>query len=106
MNAKTALIKALLDGRVLNIKNVFETIGLTNCPREISRMVEKPFGVVVSRVDMNGTSRYGSPVSWVNYRLNSTPMNKPGIQKMREYLAEHWGNPKSEPKKLIQQDLF
>src|SRR6478609_457297 len=88
MTAKCALIQALLDGRVLNIKNCFSTIGLTNCPREITRCVEYPFGVEVSRTERKGKSRYGQPVVWVDYRLNKTEYNLPGIEKMRAYVAE------------------
>ena len=89
MTAKAALCYALLDGRVLNVKNCFETIGLTNCAREISRMVEKDFGVEVSRVPMEGTSKYGQKVTWVNYRLNKTEQNQPGIAKMKDYIQKH-----------------
>lgn len=86
MTAKAALCYHLLKGEVLNIKNVFTLIGLTNCPREISRMVEKPFGVEISRVRMEGKSRYGQSVNWFDYRLNSTEHNKEGISKMRDYV--------------------
>lgn len=88
MTAKAALCQALLDGRVLNVKNVFQTIGLTNCAREISRMVEQPFGVKVSRTKKEGKSRYGQPVTWVDYRLNNTDYNRDGIKKMREYVSD------------------
>jgi len=86
MTAKAALCYHLLKGEVLNVKNVFHTIGLTNCAREISRMVEQPFDVKVSRVRMEGESRYGSKVNWVDYRLNRTERNKEGIKKMEEYI--------------------
>jgi len=86
MTAKGALCLHLLKGEVLNIKNVFNLIGLTNCPREISRMIEKPFGVEVSRTRMEGKSKYGQAVSWTNYRLNRTPYNEEGIKKMLEYV--------------------
>lgn len=86
MTAKAALAKALLDGRVINIKNCFETIGLTNAPREISRMIEQPFGVEVSRTPREGKSRYGQPVTWYDYRLNRTEYNKEGIAKMIDYV--------------------
>jgi hypothetical protein len=89
MTAKAALCKHLLAGETLNIKNCFTMIGLTNCPREISRMIEKPFGVIISRKRMEGHSRYGQPVSWVDYRLN--PLiegNSEGIKKMVAYLME------------------
>ncbi len=111
MTAKAALCKALLDGRVLNIKNCFELIGLTNCPREISRMVEQPFGVIVSRTQMEGHSRYGQAVTWYNYRLNNTDHNKEGIEKMRAYINEQSGitataeNHQKEKNKRIEQRL-
>jgi hypothetical protein len=89
MTAKTALCKALLDGNVLNVKNVFRTIGLTNCAREISRMVEKPFDVEVSRTHRNGKSRYGSDVTWIDYYLIKSEHNLPGIAKMEEYINKH-----------------
>ncbi len=88
MTAKCALAMALLEGRVLNVKNVFETIGLTNCSREISRMIEQPFGVQVSRTRREGKSRYGQPVNWTDYRLNKSEHNKEGIEKMRTYIHE------------------
>ncbi len=88
MTAKASLCKHLLNGEVLNIKNCFNLIGLTNCPREISRMIEQPFGVTVSRTPMVGTSRYGQIVTWVDYRLNNTSYNKEGIEKMKKYVKE------------------
>jgi hypothetical protein len=88
MTAKAALCKALLDGRVLNVKNVFETIGLTNCAREISRMIEDDFGVEVSRTHRDGKSKYGQPVTWTDYRLNATDYNQIGIARMRQYVKE------------------
>jgi len=91
--AKGALIFALLEGRVLNVKNCFELIGLTNCSREISRMVEQDFEVEVSRTHMKGESRYGQSVTWTNFRLNKSEHNKEGIQKMWAYVDEHMMNP-------------
>lgn len=98
MTAKAALCKALLAGEVINIKNCVSLIGLTNAPREISRMVEKSFGVVVSRTPMKGKSRYGGAVSWYNYRLNAAEHNRDGMIKMWEYVKLQEGNlpPKTE----------
>lgn len=89
MTARAALCKLLLEGHTLNIKNCFSLIGLTNCPREISRMIEQPFNVQVSRTRMEGESRYGQSVTWVDYRLNKTDYNKVGIEKMKEYVKEN-----------------
>ncbi len=99
MTAKAALCLAFLEGRIINIKNCFETIGLSNAPREVSRMIEKPFGVVISRHQMKGHSRYGQPVTWYNYRLNKdATYNQEGILKMKEYVKEQLSkeSPKTE----------
>lgn len=93
MTAKAALAKALLDGQVLTVKNCFSLIGLTNIGREIPRMIEQPFGIIVSRTPKVGLSRYGQAVSYMEYRLNFTSYNEVGISKMREYVAEHFPKP-------------
>jgi hypothetical protein len=99
MTAKAALCMALLEGRVLNVKNVFKEIGLTNASREISRMIEQSFDVEVSRTPRKGKSRYGCDVTWVDYRLNKSDRNQPGIQKMIEYIEKNTSKPeqKTEP---------
>jgi hypothetical protein len=89
MTAKAALCSHLLAGHTLNIKNCFTLIGLTNCPREISRMIEQPFGVTVSRTRMEGESRYGQSVTWFDYHLNKTDYNKDGIEKMKQYVKDN-----------------
>ena len=97
MTSKAALIQALLEGKIVNIKNGFTLFGITNVPREIGRCVERPFGVIVSRLPRTGKSRYGQPVTWVDYRLNPLiENNKDGIKKMMEYVAKQSGTPKTE----------
>jgi hypothetical protein len=86
MTAKCALVKAFLDGRTINIKNCFETIGLTNAPREVSRMVEQPFGVTITRIPREGLSRYKQAVTWYDYKLQRTEENRIGIDKMILYV--------------------
>ena len=83
MTAKAALCKALIKGRIINVKNCFEDIGLTNCGREIPRMVEIPFGVKVKRTRMKGRSRFGTPITWFNYQL---PKGQKGISEMKKYI--------------------
>lgn len=109
MTSKAALCMALLEGRVLNVKNCFNEIGYTNIAREIPRLIEKPFGVEVSRTPKEGKNRYGHPVTWVNYRLNKTEQNKDGIEKMRLFVKLHLAEtPRTdeENKILKQQRLF
>ena len=114
MTSKAAIALALLEGKVLSIKNGFDLFGVTNIPREIGRSIEREedggFGVQVSRVERNGFSRYGQPVRWMEYRLNRTDYNKEGIEKMKAYVKEQMQSmpPKTtkEAKVLRQANLF
>lgn|ERR1700744_4339441 len=89
MNAKTALAMALLRGEVITIKTGFKNFGITNIPREISRQIEQPFGVEISKVRKKGRTRYKVRCTWYEYRLNFTKYNLPGIKEMKEYVAKH-----------------
>lgn len=90
MNSKAALCKVLLSGMVINIRNIHELTGYTNASREIGRNIERlsdnGFGVTVSRVKREDKNRFGVYCTWVDYRLNKTPMNKEGIEKMKAYV--------------------
>jgi len=89
MTARIALCLALLEGRVLTVMNCFKITGLTNIAREIPRLVEKPFGVTVSRTPKIGKNRYGLPVNFTEYRLNSSAHNTDGIKKLKEYVKDY-----------------
>lgn len=109
MNAKSALIKEFLDGKTLTIMTCFKTVGLTNLGREVPRMIEHPFGCIISRRRMEGKSRHGSNITWYEYRLN--PLiegNKEAISKMRLYLAENLGEyrPKKKEPQKVENDLL
>jgi hypothetical protein len=120
MTARAALCDYLLKGKVLNVKNCFTLIGLTNASREISRMIETPFQVIITRTNRTGKSRFGQAVVWVDYRLHPLECNKEGIEKMKAYLAsqtdkpiktvtivkEHTRNLKKEPIPQLQNKLF
>lgn len=108
MTSKAALVKALLDGKVLNIKNGFHLLSITNVPREIGRSVERAFNVEVKRTPREGTSKYGQPCVWVDYSLEKKESNKEGIAKMRVYLAENMGEyrPKKKEPQEIKNDLL
>lgn len=98
MTAKAVLCRFLLEGRVLNVRNCAREIGYTNCAREIPRMVEEPFGLIVSRTPRTGKNRYGQEVVWTDYHLNNTEYNAPGIIKAWEYVNANWGdNPPKKP---------
>lgn len=89
MNAKTALCMALLQGKTISIRTGFLDLGLTNIPREVSRSVEKPFGVIVTRLQKNGKSRWGCDCIWFEYRLEKSEINREGIEKMKQYVREN-----------------
>lgn len=107
MTAKAALCKALLDGKVVSIKTGFRDFGITNIPREIGRSVERiedgGFGVLVSRTERHGISRYGQPTQWTEYRLNQTEYNKEGIEKMKAYVASQMGQEKRKDESKVKE---
>lgn len=92
MNATTALAAALLRGDVVTIKTAFNLFGITNAPREVSRAIEKPFDVAVSRVKKEGKSRWGVYCTWTEYRLNKSERNMPGIEKLSNYVKSNGGD--------------
>lgn len=107
MTAKCALAMAFLEGRVLNVSNCFKEIGLSNIGREVPRMIEDPFGLVISRVPRTGKSRFGQAVSYTDYRLNKdAPYNQEGITKLREYILENGGRLSSPKQNILQSQLF
>lgn len=94
---KTArLAKALLHGEVITIMDGFKKFGITNAPREISRSVERKFGVVVSKDKVEFTHDCGLPGWYYRYRLNSTAENAQGIKRMNAYCDDFF------PKKDIE----
>jgi len=104
MTARAALIAHLLLGRKVSIKNCYFDFGLSNCSREIIRMVEKPFNVVCDREHKKGVSRHGQQVVWVEYTLKRNFENSNGIAEMTKYLMEKGNNrPKG---KVVGKELF
>lgn len=93
MTQTAAIVKSLLNGDVLSIMNGFHLFSCTNLPREISRSVEKKFGVEVSRERIDFKSKYGHAGIYFRYRLNRTDYNKPGIEKMEAYLKSQSTTP-------------
>jgi len=100
MTQKAAICIALLQGDVLSIMTAFKQFNCTNLPREISRSVEKEFGVQISRTKRVFVSDYGEPGFFYQYRLNrDADYNQIGIAKMKESVKLH--SPKSLPKSTI-----
>lgn len=88
-----AICIALLKGDVLTISDGFHRFNCTNLPRELSRSVEKKFGVEVSKTKVDFESKYdGKPGYYFRYRLNRTDYNAPGIKKMQDYISVQVGS--------------
>lgn len=93
MTQTAAIATALLKGEVLSIMTGFKQFACSNLPREISRSIEKKFGVEVSRTRKDFISKYGQPGYYFEYRLNRTEYNETGIELMRKYCLEQADNP-------------
>jgi len=89
MTQTAAIAQALLKGEVISIMTAFRQFGCTNAPREISRGIEKKFGVEVSKTPVKFKSKYGREGVYLKYRLNQTDYNAEGIQKMIEYVKKN-----------------
>lgn len=88
MTQRAAICMALLKGEVLSIMTGFKRFNCSNIPREISRSVEIPFQVRVSRIRKEFVSTYGQPGTFMEYRLNRVPDNAEGIKLMELYIQE------------------
>lgn len=86
MTQLACILEDLLEGQVLSIMTAFRQYACTNLPREISRGVQKKFGVMVSKTPVKFTSTYGHTGIYYQYRLNNTPYNTDGIKKIKKYL--------------------
>jgi hypothetical protein len=111
MNATTAIGLALLKGDVLTIKTAFRDFGITNLPRECGRLIERKFGLTLSKVRRTGKTRYGIHCSWNEYRLPVTSYNAIGRAKLIDYCQRQIGTmtqckTEKERKVFIQTSLF
>ena len=97
MTRKQALCQYLLAGGKLSIMNAYRHFGISNVSREVIRLVEKPFGVILTRTKMEGKTKYGSHCEWFEYRLVSNRINAKGIKAMKEALSEN----KTTEKKVV-----
>lgn len=88
MNQIAAMATSLLKGEVISVRTCFNRFGITNCAREVSRSIEDKFGVEVSRVRIDTTTKYNTPCFYFEYRLNNTERNKEGRAKMEIYVRE------------------
>ena len=88
MNITYKIGKALLNCEVLSIMTGFRRLAVTNLPRELSRCIEKPFDIEVSKKNVKFKSKDGDTGYYFEYRLLFTEKNKPGIDKLIAYISE------------------
>lgn len=70
LTRKQALIKHLLSGGTLSIKNAYIDFGISNIAREVGRLIEKPYNVVLERKKHTSKTKYGSDCYWFEYSAN------------------------------------
>ena len=87
--AKAAICNAFLQGEKLTILDCFRKFGVSNSPREVRRMIEKPFDVIIERVDKQGLTRFRHTCNYKEYSLAHNKRNKQGIQRMLEYVNKN-----------------
>ncbi len=87
MTQIAAIAQSLLKGDVLSIMDGFHKFSVTNLPRELSRSIEKKFGVIISKSPTLFKSQYGHSGVYFKYRLNKDlEQNKKGIELMKIYI--------------------
>ena len=91
MTQTAAIAMSLLKGDVLTVMNAFQLFACTNISRELSRSIEKKFGVEISKDKVVFKSKYGQPGFYYRYRLNKTKANAPGIARMIDYCQKQLG---------------
>lgn len=88
MTRTQALATHLLSGKPVSIKTAYNYFGISNISREVIRLIERPFGLTLTRKRMEGKTKYGTYCSWCEYRLSNTRINASGIKKLKKYLQE------------------
>ncbi len=82
MTQIAAIAQSLLKGEVLSIMDGFHKFLCSNLPRELSRSIEKKFGVVITKTPTPFKSKYGQSGRYFKYRLNKDlEQNKEGVEK-------------------------
>lgn len=88
MTRQQALATYLLTGKPVSIKNGYNYFGISNISREVIRLIEKPFGVQLTRTKKEGKTKYGTYCTWLEYILLPTKLNSKGINAMKRMLKE------------------
>ena len=70
MTRKQALLNHLISGGNLSIKNAYLDFGISNIAREVGRLIEKPFNVVLERKKNTSKTKYGTDCYWFEYSAN------------------------------------
>jgi hypothetical protein len=88
MTRSQALSKHLLAGKPVSIKTAYNYFGISNISREVIRLIERPFGVTLTRTKKEGKTKYGSYCSWIEYSLMPNKLNAAGIKKLKKLILE------------------
>ena len=88
MTRKQVLATYLLTGRPVSIKTAYNYFGISNISREVIRLIERPFGVTLTRTKNEGKTKYGSYCNWIEYSLMPNKLNAVGIKKLKKFIQE------------------
>ena len=88
MTRTQALAKYLLLGKPISIHKAYTYFGISNISREVIRLIERPFGVTLTRTKKEGKTKYGSYCSWMEYSLMPNKLNAAGIKKLKKLILE------------------
>ena len=88
MTRQQALISHLLTGGKLSIMNGYKLFGISNISREVRRLIEIPFNVILTRKEMKGKTKYGTACQWLEYQLTNNKINAKGIKLMKQVLSK------------------
>lgn len=67
---QVALLKHLVKGGKLSIKNSYLHFGISNISREVVRLVEVPLGMYLVREKKTAKTKYGTSCYWFEYTAN------------------------------------
>lgn len=92
--AKAAIANHFLNGGEMGIADCFNLFGVTNLPREISRAIEKPFGIKIDRKPVLVKTQFHKSKLIKRYRLNKKKNSDLAIKRMIKYVNENRSNGK------------
>lgn len=84
-----AVLNSLLQGETLSIMDGFHRFGVTNLSRELSRSIEQPMGIILTRTKIVHNPKHGHAVWYYQYHLTKCRQTKEALNKAWKYVDEN-----------------